>query len=163
MLKERGVFQEIIRLVGLGLLVYGLLIIVQTVLSLLYNASYDAYVWLMLARPLIYALIGLYFLLRSASITIWAYPCEQMEEWSHRRVFTMGIKLTGLWLILAHLGSFLQQLRYYLGHIHMLGRYQVLTHSIWPVAAVYIILIIIGLTMFRYQPRNHIEEGGNRT
>lgn len=153
MLQERDVFREIIRLLGLALLVYGLLTLLQSGTALLYTPFQNHSPWLQLAQPFVYALTGLIFLMCPASIAAFAYSREQSTYWSHNNILTMGVKLAGIWLTLAHLGTFLRHLCYYLEQIPMLGRYQVLTHSLWPAVAIYIVIIIIGMIMFRYQPR----------
>lgn len=159
MLKERDVFREIIRLVGLALLVYGLLVILQSGISLMYFGSShnNSSIALILAQPFIYILVGLLFLIRPALIAAFAYSREQTAEWSSGNILIIGVKLAGVWLILAHLGTFLQHLRYYLEQIPMLGRYQVLTNSIWTAIAIYILIIIVGMVMLRYQPKGNRE------
>lgn len=155
MLQERDVFREIMRLVGLALLVYGLYTALQYGLTVLYFSPYDSISAnrLLLVPPLAYALLGSLFLLSPASIAAFAYPSGQTGEWSHRHILTIGIKLSGLWLVFVHLGSFLKHLQHHLVQMPLVGRYQVLTHSIWPAVAIYIAIIIIGMIMFRYQPR----------
>lgn len=157
MLKERDVFREIIRLIGLALLVYGLLTMLQSGVSLLYFHSPNNSSTLILAQPFIYALAGLLFLIRPALIAAFAYPQEQSADWNPGNILIIGVKIAGLWLILAHLGTFLQHLRYYLEQVPMLGRYQVLTNSVWPTIAIYILIIIIGMVMLRYQPKSNRE------
>ncbi|MDI9467780.1 MAG: hypothetical protein QM343_07865 [Bacillota bacterium] len=159
MLKERDVFREIIRLMGVALLVYGLLTILQSGISLMYFGSShnNSSIALILAQPFIYILVGLLFLIRPALIAAFAYPREQTAEWSSGNILIIGVKLAGVWLILAHLGTFLQHLRYYLEQIPMLGRYQVLTNSIWTAIAIYILIIIVGMVMLRYQPKGNRE------
>ncbi|MGB4509195.1 MAG: hypothetical protein WBI26_08280 [Syntrophomonadaceae bacterium] len=159
MLKERDVFREIIRLVGLALLVYGLLVILQSGISLMYFGSShnNSSIALILAQPFIYILVGLLFLIHPALIAAFAYSREQTAEWNSGNILIIGVKLAGVWLILAHLGTFLQHLRYYLEQIPMLGRYQVLTNSIWTAIAIYILIIIVGMVMLRYQPKGNRE------
>ena len=69
MLQERDVFREIIRLLGLALLVYGLYMALQYGLTVLYFSPYDSISTnrLLLVSPLAYALLGLLFLLSPAS------------------------------------------------------------------------------------------------
>jgi hypothetical protein len=159
MLKERDVFREIIRLMGVALLVYGLLVILQSGISLMYFGSShnNSSIALILAQPFIYILVGLLFLIHPALIAAFAYSREQTAEWSSGNILIIGVKLAGVWLILAHLGTFLQHLRYYLEQIPMLGRYQVLTNSIWTAIAIYILIIIVGMVMLRYQPKGNRE------
>lgn len=146
MLQERDVFREVIRLVGLALLVYGLYTGLQSGISVLYFSTFfsTSTIWLQLSRPLSYHLLGLLLLLGSTSIAAFAYPRGQTSEWSSRQILTMGIKLSGLWLVIAHLGTFLQQLEYCLVQLPMVGSYQTFTHSIWPAVAIYLVIIIIG-------------------
>lgn len=155
MLQERDVFREIIRLLGLALLIYGLYTALQSGISVLYFTPFSSINinWLLLIRPLTYTLLGLWFLLAPSVIAAFAYPRSQTGEWRHRQILTIGIKLSGLWIIMAHLGTFQQHLQHYLSQITMLGRYQVFTNSIWPAVAIYLFIIIIGILMFRYQPR----------
>jgi len=155
MLQERDVFREIIRLLGLALLVYGLYMALQYGLTVLYFSPYDSISTnrLLLVSPLAYALLGLLFLLSPASIAAFADPREQSADWSHKNILNMGVKLAGIWLILTHLGTFLRHLNYYSEQIPLVGRYQVLTHSLWPAVAIYVVIIIIGMIMFLYQPR----------
>ena len=159
MLKERDVFREIIRLMGVALLVYGLLTILQSGISLMYFGSShnNSSIALILAQPFIYILVSLLFLIHPALIAAFAYSREQTAEWSSGNILIIGVKLAGVWLILAHLGTFLQHLRYYLEQIPMLGRYQVLTNSIWTAIAIYILIIIVGMVMLRYQPKGNRE------
>ncbi|HOQ10539.1 MAG TPA: hypothetical protein PLG09_10485 [Syntrophomonadaceae bacterium] len=157
MLQERDVFREVIRLVGLALLVYGLYMALQSGLSIFFFSpfTYGAHInWLLLISPIAYALLGLVFLLRPAPITAFAYPRPQIGEWGSRQMLTMGIKLSGLWLIIAHLDTFLRHLQYCLSQVPILGQYQVLTHNIWIAVAIYLVIIVIGVIMFRYQPRD---------
>lgn len=155
MLQERDVFREIIRLLGLALLIYGLYMALQSAISVLYFTPLSSINtnWLVLIRPLSYTLLGLWFLLAPSAIAAFAYPRSQTGEWGHRQILATGIKLSGLWLILAHLGTFQQDLQRCLSEIAMLGRYQVFTNTIWPAVAIYLVIIIIGIFMFRYQPR----------
>ena len=120
MLKERDVFREIIRLMGVALLVYGLLTILQSGISLMYFGSShnNSSIALILAQPFIYILVGLLFLIHPALIAAFAYSREQTAEWSSGNILIIGVKLAGVWLILAHLGTFLQHLRYYLSRFH---------------------------------------------
>lgn len=156
MLQERDVFKEIIKLLGLTLLVYfGLYSALQYGLSELYFSPFvsigtNRLMWVL---RLAYALLGLWFLLSPASIATFAYPREQSADWNHNNILNMGVKLAGIWLILSHLGTFLQHLQHYLGQVPLVGRYQVLTHSIWLPVAIYLVIIIIGMIMIRYQPR----------
>jgi len=152
LLQEKEVFREIIRLIGLGLLVYGIFILAQIGLSFFLGINSGTLFWLVLTQPVIYVLVGLYFLMRPASVADFAYPRNQLEKWSYQQVFTMGVKLCGLWLILVHLTGFQEHLRYYLGQIPMVGRYQVITHDIWTAAAIYAVFIVAGVIMLRYQP-----------
>ncbi|MDI9479818.1 MAG: hypothetical protein ACOXZ6_06395 [Syntrophomonadaceae bacterium] len=158
MLQERDVFKEIMRLLGLAFLVYGLLTFLQSATALLYTPLQNHFPWLQLIQPLVYALTGLIFLKCPVSIAYFAYPREQSVDWSHKNILKMGIKLAGIWLILTHLGTFLRHLNYYLEQVPILGHYQVLTHSLWPAVAIYIVIIIIGMVMLRYQPRETGEE-----
>ena len=84
-----------------------------------------------------------------------------MELWKHPNYWCK----TGRGVVnLAHLGTFLQHLRYYLEQIPMLGRYQVLTNSIWTAIAIYILIIIVGMVCLRYQPKvieNKIDRRGD--
>lgn len=153
LLKEREVFQEILRVVGLGMLVYGVYMLVQSRLSMLMVSDFNTILWLMLARPVVYTLVGAGLIMRPFSLAAFAYPLEQAEEWSYRQVFTIGVKLCGIWLIMAHLTGFLYHLRYYVQQVPMVGRYQVGTHDIWTAAAIYAVFIAVGLIMLRYQPR----------
>ena len=158
MLQERDVFREIIRLLGLALLVYGLLTLLQSGTALLYTSFQNHFPWLQLIQPMAYALTGLIFLKCPASIASFAYPREQSVDWSYKNILIMGVKLAGIWLILTHLGTFLRHLSYHFEQIPMLGRYQVLTHSLWIAVAIYIVIIIIGMIMFLYQPRRKDEQ-----
>ncbi len=162
MIQDKDVFREIIRLLGIGLLVYHIFWLAQISLGLNYYITDSTSVFFLMAKPFGYVLIGLYLLLKADVVAAFAYADGRLLGWSQSCVFIAGVKLSGLWLILVHWGSFMEQLHYYQQQIPLQGRYQILTHHIWTAIAVYVLCIVLGLVMLRYQPQSKSGPEGSR-